>query len=141
MESDPLRGRRFFLNFFPLSSLILGYISTDNTGRNEKLYIYFWYTNAQTTRRSHIYRAISAGIRTSSLRFPCACCGDCVIIARFSYYIHAVSVWLCPNPSQKAQQETGQKIARCPKLMKHMRCSLLPPTMPEKSRGKVLLVN
>ena len=32
-----------------------------------------------------------------------------MIIARFSYYIHAVSVWMCPNPSQKARTRNGTR--------------------------------
>ena len=32
-----------------------------------------------------------------------------MIIARFSYYIHAVSVWLCPDPSHKARTRNGTR--------------------------------
>ena len=32
-----------------------------------------------------------------------------MIIARFSYYIHAVSVWMCPDPSHKARTRSGTR--------------------------------
>ena len=32
-----------------------------------------------------------------------------MIIARFSYYIYAVSVWMCPDPSHKARTRSGTR--------------------------------
>ena len=32
-----------------------------------------------------------------------------MIIARFSYYIHAVSVWMCPDPSHIARTRSGTR--------------------------------
>ena len=32
-----------------------------------------------------------------------------MIIARFSYYIHAVCVWMCPDPSHKARTRSGTR--------------------------------
>ena len=37
-----------------------------------------------------------------------------MIIARFSYYIHAVSVWMCPDPSHKARTRNGTRNCTMP---------------------------